>query len=249
MSSRRIELVVAAIVVTLGGLALGASILILAVGAPSARSADVSTHGITVQAVSTVKVTPDAVRINLTATAVRATSKEALSATANTSAAIRRVLAAAGVESKDIATAGFSINPEYSYPQGRPSRISGFRASQSLDIVIRKADSAGPIIDQIVAAAGRGATIDNVTPFVLDSETALIPARASAFAKARAKALAYASLMSARLGNVQYLTELNPNYSPSPFPFAKAATLDVATHIDLGQQDVAVSIEVRWNLK
>jgi uncharacterized protein YggE len=249
MLSRRIELVVAATVVTLVGLALSASIIILAVGAPSARSADATNHGITVQAISTVKVTPDAVRINLTATAVRATSKEALSVTANTSAAIRRVLAANGVANNDIATAGFSINPEYSYPQGKAPRISGFRASQSLNIVIRKAESAGPIIDRIVSAAGRGATIDNVTPFVLDSETALIPARASAFAKARAKALAYASLMSARLGNVQYLNELNPNYSPGPIAFASASRLDVATHIDLGQQDVSVSIEVRWSLK
>jgi uncharacterized protein YggE len=249
MLSRRIELVVAATVVILVGLALSASIIILAVGAPSTRSADATNHGITVQAISTVKVTPDAVRINLTATAVRATSKEALSVTDNTSAAIRRVLTANGVASKDLATAGFSINPEYSYRQGRPPRISGFRASQSLDIVIRKADSAGPIIDHIVAAAGRGATIDNVTPFVLDSETALIPARASAFAKARAKASAYASLMSARLGNVQYLNELNPNYSPGPIAFASASRLDVATHIDLGQQDVSVSIEVRWSLK
>jgi uncharacterized protein YggE len=249
MLSRRIELVVAATVVILVGLALSASIIILAVGAPSTRSADATNHGITVQAISTVKVTPDAVRINLTATAVRATSKEALSVTDNTSAAIRRVLTANGVASKDLATAGFSINPEYSYRQGRPPRISGFRASQSLDIVIRKADSAGPIIDHIVAAAGRGATIDNVTPFVLDSETALIPARASAFAKARAKASAYASLMSARLGNVQYLNELNPNYSPGPIAFPSASRLDVATHIDLGQQDVSVSIEVRWSLK
>jgi uncharacterized protein YggE len=248
MFSRRIEIALGAGVVILLGLALGVSVVIVAAGVPSTRPGDTSTHGITVQAMSTIKVTPDAVRINVTATSVRATSREALSSTANTAAAIRRVLAANGVAIKDIATAGFSINPEYTYPQGRPPRISGYRASQNLNIVIRKADSAGTIIDHIVAA-GRGATIDNVTPFVLDSETTLIPARASAFAKARAKAMAYASLMSTRLGSVQYLTELNPNYSLSPVAFASAARADAATQIDLGQQDVSVTIEVRWNLK
>jgi uncharacterized protein YggE len=48
---------------------------------------------------------------------------------------------------------------------------------------------------------------------------------------------------------VQYLTELNPNYSLSPVAFASAARADAATQIDLGQQDVSVTIEVRWNLK
>jgi uncharacterized protein YggE len=249
MFSRRIEIALGASVVILLGLALGVSVVIVAAGVPSTRPGDTSTHGITVQAMSTIKVTPDAVRINVTATSVRATSREALSSTANTAAAIRRVLAANGVAIKDIATAGFSINPEYTYPQGRPPRISGFRASQSLTIVIRKADTAGTIVDHMVAAVGSGATIDNITPFVLDSETTLIPARASAFAKARAKAMAYASLMSTRLGSVQYLTELNPNYSLSPVAFASAAKADAATQIDLGQQDVSVTIEVRWNLK
>ena len=75
------------------GVALGASALILTLGAPAAQAADSSTHGITVQATGTIKVIPDAVRINLTSTTIGATSKEALAATAKTSDSIRKVLA------------------------------------------------------------------------------------------------------------------------------------------------------------
>lgn len=231
------------------GVALGASALILTLGAPAAQAADSSTHGITVQATGTIKVIPDAVRINLTSTTIGATSKEALAATAKTSDSIRKVLAANGVAIKDIASARFSVNPEYSYSQDKAPIISGYRASQSLNIVIRKPGSAGAIIDQIVAAAGDGATIDGVTPFVLDSSKALVSARISAVKKARIKAAAYASLLSSRLGSVQYLTELSSDFTPGPIMYASAGKVDTSTQIDLGQQDVSVSVEVRWNLK
>lgn len=231
------------------GLVLTAGALILALGTPAAEAADSSTHGITVQATGIVKVTPDAVRLNLTATTLGATSKDALAATANTSTAIRKVLAANGVALKDISTARFTVNPEYTYTQDKAPIISGYRATQSFNIVIRQANSSGVIIDQVVAATGDGATIDNVAPFVLDSEKALVSARISAVKKAKAKALAYAKLLSARLGTVQYLTELNSDYSPGPIMYVGAAKGDSSTQIDLGQQNVSVSVEVRWNLR
>ena len=231
------------------GVALGASALILTLGAPAAQASDSSTHGITVQATGTIKVIPDAVRINLTSTTIAATSKDALAATANTSAAIRKVLVANGIATKDVATARFSVNPEYTYSQDKVPVISGYRASQSLNIVIRKADSTGMIVDQIVAAAGDGATIDGVTPFVLDSTKALVAARISAVKMALIKARAYAALLSSRLGSVQYLTELSSDFTPGPIMYGVAGKVAASTQIDLGQQDVSVSIEVRWNLK
>ena len=59
---------------------------------------------VTVNAQGSVKVVPDAVRINATSTNVAATSKEALAATAKTSAAVRAALLAAKIDKKDIAT-------------------------------------------------------------------------------------------------------------------------------------------------
>lgn len=232
------------------GLTLTAGALILGVATPSAQAADTSTQGITVQATGTVKVTPDAVRLNLTATSLGSTSKDALATTSTTASAIRKVLIADGIATKDIATTRITVNPEYNYSSTDKSPVlTGYRATQSFTIVIRHADTAGKVVDDVVAAAGDGATIDSVTPYVLDSEKALASARVLAVSKARAKAKAYASLLYARLGNVVYLTELNSNYTPSPVPYGLGGKADAATQVDLGQQDVSVSIEVRWTLR
>ena len=61
------------------------ALLALLAGGVLAPSADAAaTRYITVSAQGAVKVVPDAVRINATATAVAASSKEALAATAKT---------------------------------------------------------------------------------------------------------------------------------------------------------------------
>jgi uncharacterized protein YggE len=231
------------------GLVLTAGALILALGTPAAQAVDPTLAGITLQATGTVKVTPDAVRINLTATTLGPTSKAALASTSTTANAIRNALSSNGVASKDIATARISVNPEYNYSSTEKTpTITGYRANQSFNIIIRKASTAGKVIDDIVAAAGDGATIDNVTPFVINSDKAEVSARISAVSKARAKAKAYAALLYARLGAVVYLTELSSNYTPGPFPYGLGAKASEATVVDLGQQDVSVTVEVRWKL-
>ena len=85
------------------------TIAMAAVIAPSAQAAP--PRYITVNSQGSVKVVPDAVRISATSTNVGSTSKEALSATAKTSAAVRAALLAAKIDKKDIATQSVSINP------------------------------------------------------------------------------------------------------------------------------------------
>lgn len=231
------------------GLALTASALILALGAPAAQATDSTTQGITVQATGIIKVTPDAVRLNLTATALKPTSVEALANASTTANSVRKVLIADGVATKDISTTRIAVNPEYTYSPDKAPTIAGYRATQSMNVVIRKADTAGKVIDDVVATAGDNATIDSVTPFVINSEKALAAARVSAVTIARTKAKAYAKLLNSTLGKVVYLTELNSNYSPGPIAYGLGGKADSATQVDLGQQDVSVSIEVRWILR
>jgi uncharacterized protein YggE len=71
--------------------------------APSANAA--ATRYITVSAQGTIKVTPDAVRLNATVSAVAATSKDALAAANKTATAVRAALKAAKIDTKDISIA------------------------------------------------------------------------------------------------------------------------------------------------
>jgi uncharacterized protein YggE len=224
------------------------ALLALLAGGVIAPSADAAaTRYITVSAQGAVKVVPDAVRINATATAVAASSKEALAATAKTSTAVRAALKIAKIDTKDIATQSVTVYPEYKYTADGGSTLTGYRGSQSFTIIVRAADTAGSLVDALVTAGGDNLQINGATPFVLDSTKSLESARAAAVKSAKSKAASYAKLMGAKLGKVNYLIENSAptNYTPV---MAVAKAESDATVIDLGQQDVTISVTVQWSL-
>jgi uncharacterized protein YggE len=224
------------------------ALLALLAGGVIAPSADAAaTRYITVSAQGAVKVVPDAVRINATATAVAASSKEALAATAKTSTAVRAALKSAKIDTKDIATQSVTVYPEYKYTADGGSTLTGYRGSQSFTIIVRAADTAGSLVDALVTAGGDNLQINGATPFVLDSTKSLDAARAAAVKSAKSKAASYAKLMGAKLGKVNYLIENSAptNYTPV---MAVAKAESDATVIDLGQQDVTISVTVQWSL-
>jgi uncharacterized protein len=222
------------------------SLVFAALVAPASEAA--ATRYITVKAQGTVQVTPDAVRISASANNVAASSKEALAATAKSSAAIRAALKSSKIDSKDIATQSISVFPEYKYSNDGGSTLVGYRATQSFTITVRAANTAGAVVDAIVAAAGDSAQISGVSPFVLDSTKSSEAARAVAVKNAKARALSYAKLLGVKLGKINYLVEESAPSSVAPV-FATAKAEDAATVVDLGQQDVTVSITAQWALQ
>ncbi len=241
MNRNRIkEIVVVTIVLALvGGVALASA----STGSTSGRYITVSSDG-------TVKVTPDAVRLNATISVVVGTNKEALARTSSSATAVRAALVAKGVATKDIATQNLTVYPEYSYSQNKRPVIIGYRGSQSFEVVIHDAKNAGLVVDAVVTAGGNNLRVDGVTPFVFDSASAKSSARTDAVRKAKAEASSYASLLDVKLGKVNYLIEnsLPTNY-PQPIPGAMASSGARDTKIDLGQQDVTLSITVQWALR
>lgn len=218
---------------------------VVSVVAPAADAA--ATRYITVSAQGSVKVVPDAVRINATASAVAASSKDALAATAKTANAVRAALKSAKIDTKDISTQSVTVYPEYKYTNEGGSTLIGYRGSQSFTIIVRAADTAGALVDALVVAGGDNLQINGATPFVLDSTNSLEAARSAAVKSARAKAVSYAKLMGVKLGKVNYLIENSAptNYTPV---MSVAKTESDATVIDLGQQDVTISVTVQWAL-
>jgi uncharacterized protein YggE len=224
-----------------------ALLVTVAAGVLSPAAEAAATRYIKVSAQGVVKVVPDAVRINATATAVAATSKEALAATAKTATAVRAALKTAKIDTKDIATQSVTVYPEYKYTNDGGSTLTGYRGSQSFTITVRAADTAGALVDSLVAAGGDNLQINGATPFVLDSTKSLEAARAAAVKSAKAKASSYAKLMGVKLGKVNYLVENSAltNYTPV---MAVAKAESDATVIDLGQQDVTIAVTVQWAL-
>jgi uncharacterized protein YggE len=223
--------------------------LIAAFITPTSANAATATRYITVSAEGTVKVAPDAVRLTATVSVVAATSKEALASTNTSSAAVRKALVAAGVATKDIATQNITVYPEYKYENNGGSTLAGYRGSQVFSVVIRATAKAGSVVDDVVAAAGDAVQINSVSPFLVDAAKAAESARSVAVKNAKTKAASYAKLLGLKLGKVNYLTENgSPSISTPIYVASAKAEADAATVVDLGQQDVTVSITIQWAL-
>jgi uncharacterized protein YggE len=227
--------------------ALSVAIALLGAAGLSTPANASDTRYISVSATGSTSVVPDAVRITATVSVVGKTSKEALAAASTTSAAVRKALTANKIATKDVATQSVSVYPEYTYPANGTPVLSGYRASQSFDITVRVASTAGVVVDAIVDAGGDYLQLNTASPFVLDNDKATETARASAVARAKAKANSYAKLLGVKLGKVIYLDETS---TPSTYPVyaASAKAEDSVTQIDLGEQKVTVSVTVRWSI-
>lgn len=211
---------------------------------------DSSSRGVTVQATGTAMAVPDAVRMYLTVTVLADTSKDALAKVSDAADKVREALTDNGVKEKDIATQTVSVYPEYNYPQSGVQTLVGYRASQSFEVVIHEADTAGTVVDAVVAAGGDLVQIGGVTPIVLDTSDSAKKARASAVANARAKAEDYVKLLDVELGSVEYITEISaPVGGVDKRADIAVGAAESATKIDLGEQQITVTIEVRWSLK
>ena len=200
---------------------------------------------ISVSSVGTVKVTPDAVRLNASVSTISKVSKDALAAANVAASKFRAAVLANGIDKKYLSSTALTVYAEYNYTQNAGNVLIGYRASQSFEVVILNAAKAGEIVDAVVASAGDSLAINGVTPFVYDNTKATEAARNTAVKNAKAKAASYAKLLGVKIGKIIYLEESS---APSSYPIAmaQAKASDEATQIDLGQQDVTVSVATRW---
>ncbi len=213
-----------------------------------AMAVETTTRYISVSASGSTLVVPDAVRISATVSVLSKTSKEALAASSTTATEVRNALIANKVAAKDYATQSVTVNPEYSYPQdGTAPVLTGYRATQSFNITVRAAATAGAVVDAVVAAGGDNLVLSGVSPFILNEDKGTDVARGLAVKNAKVKASSYAKLLGIKLGKVIYLDETS---TPSVYPIytSMAKTDAAATQIDLGEQKVSVSVSVRWSI-
>ena len=226
---------------------VGAVVLVAALvsmfGVQGAQAASV--RYISVSSIGTVKVTPDAVRLNASVSTISKVSKDALAAANVAASKFRAAILANGIDKKYLSSTTLTVYPEYNYTQNAGNVLIGYRASQSFEVVILNAAKAGEIVDAVVASAEDSLAINGVTPFVYDNTKATEAARNSAVKNAKAKAASYAKLLGVKIGKIIYLQESS---APSSYPIAmaQAKASDEATQIDLGQQDVSVSVATRW---
>ena len=204
--------------------------------------------GVTVEATGLVKVVPDAVQFNFSVFAIDASSSGALKRANELASQAREALDKANVDKDEIATQSINIYPEYSYSQDGVQNLVGFRATQSFAVTLRDTTSAGEVVDAVVASVGTDLSIDTLAPILIDSKDAAEQARKNAVKIAKDKAEDYADLLGVDLGNVISVREFATSGAiPQPWLRADLAVGESSkTVVDLGTQEVSVTVEARW---
>ena len=213
---------------------------------------DSSTQGVTVQATGTVKVVPDGVSFDFAVSVLAQSSETAMSDASAAAKKVREALDTAGVAEEDIATQNISVYPEYASSNTGTQTLSGYRAQQVFTVTLRDTAKAGEVVDSVIAAGGNSLQVYGVTPTLLDTDAAVAQAREAAIKSAKEKAKDYAGLVDEDLGSVVYVTEIASPSSPVPLMVGDAGSAELSmtkTVVNLGTQEVSVTVEVRWSLE
>ena len=169
----------------------------------------------------------------------QSTAAAAQSDLANKTAKLIGRIKALGVADKDLGTTGYWVGPVYG-PTGQT--ITGYRASQQLQIKWHNVDTVGKTLDAVVQEGG--ATNISVSFGLADPKPAQAEARSLAIADARSKAQAMASAAGVRLGQVIRISDLSTASRPLMSLSYGGAAIRQDTQVPVGQMDIQVTVEV-----
>ncbi len=204
-----------------------------------------------------VLAAPDTAYVTSGVTSQGVTAKEALDANNADMAALIETLKAAGIDSADIQTSGFSVSPNYVYSDARdangyqlPPKIVGYTVSNGVTVHIRELGNLGAVLDQAVTVGAN--TVSGITFAVEDPAELYDQARRAAFADAKAKAELYADAAGVELGALALISEQTGyNAPPQPYMFkAEAAAVDRSVvPVEVGQLTFTIDVNVNWDLE
>jgi uncharacterized protein YggE len=171
-----------------------------------------------------VDIAPDMAVLMLSVTREAATARAALDANSTAMQDVLSAMTKEGIDTRDLQTSGFSIQPNYSYPepvsQGKrePPRIVGYTVRNSLTVRVRDITAVGRILDKSVTlGVNEGG---NIMFTNADPAEAITQARVKAVRDARDKAKTLAEAAGVKTGKLLEMSE--QSFNPSPMPMARA---------------------------
>lgn len=192
---------------------------------------------------------PDVATIRAGVVTQSATAAAALSDNAQRMARVLAALKKAGVADRDVQTANIGLQPQYRYVENQAPVITGYQANNSVSVRFRDIAKSGTILD-VLAREGAN-QIDGPNLSIDKPDTALDEARLDAVKRARARAELYAKAAGLTVSRIVSISE-GGDFSPSPpmpiVMMARAAP-EADSKIAAGEQDVNVTINVRFLLK
>lgn len=227
---------------------LALSVPLAAFAQPAAAQSMLNTR-LDVVATGESRRVPDVARINAGVVTQARTATEAISLNAQQMERVIAALRRAGIADRDIQTSSINLNPEYRYAENQPPVLTGYRASNEVNIRFRDIKETGAILDALVA---QGANQINGPMLTIDQpEAALDEARQDALRKARARADLYARALGKRVGRIISITEAGA-VQPRPEMAANDSMVTASraqTKIEPGEHMLSMTLSVSFELE
>jgi hypothetical protein len=197
---------------------------------------------------------PDMAVVTMSVLRQEKTARAALDANNRAMTEVLAAMKEAGIETRDLQTSSFSIDPQYFYPQSSNNKpvepqITGYRVSNTLTVRVRDLSKLGTILDKSVTlGVNQGGQIQFTND---DPSAAVTEARKDAMRDAIAKAKTLTEAAGIDLGRISQISE--QHRTPSPVPMMRAemamkASSD-AVPVASGENQYSVTVNVSFELK
>jgi uncharacterized protein YggE len=205
-----------------------------------------------IAAQASIKSEPDMAVISAGVVTNAKTADAALKENANKMAAVFAALKKSGIKDKDIQTSGINVSPQYVYEEKKAPAITGYQASNNVNVAIHDLKIVGSVLDTLVSQGAN--QINGPTFSIEDTDDLMDQARKDAMVKARKRAELYAAASGLKIKRILSISEQGGYNPPGPVPMfamAKAMRADAAQEsspVSAGQVDVNVTVNVAYEL-
>jgi len=204
-------------------------------------------RGITVRGVGRVTVPPDQATLSVGVEGRAKTAGQAQSAASTAMSGLIAALDDLGVAPRDRATTSITLEPTYVYPtDGKPARLTGYQARQTLEVLVRDLSRLGAVLDGTIAAGATQA--GSVALGLNDASAAADRARSLAVADALRRAQVIAHAAGVGVGPALHIAEVpfGPVPAPRPMAMARLAAEAAPTPLEAGSTTVSVELQVTF---
>jgi hypothetical protein len=215
--------------------------------AAAAQPAPMMMHGpsgtlLTLTAEGKTTRTPDVAEVSGGVVTTAPTAAAAMRDNAEKMTAVVAAVRKAGIADRDIQTAGLTLQPQYRYENNVPPILTGYQATNTVNLRVRRIADTGKLLDALVAV---GANQINGPNFrVEDSESALDEARVAAVKTGRSRAQLYAGAAGLKVKRIVSITE-SGGFDPGPRPMMMMkASMDAAPAPPVAPGEVALTVNV-----
>jgi uncharacterized protein YggE len=192
-----------------------------------AQPAPVPTNGtlLTLTAEGRSQRTPDVAEVSGGVVTTAPTAAAAMRENAAKMTAVVAAVKQAGIADRDIQTTGLSLQPQYRYENNAPPVLTGYQATNTVALRIRKIDQTGKLLDTLVQVGANQISGPNF--IVENNAAALDEARVAAVKAGRARAELYAGAAGLKVRRIVSISE-GGAFDPGPRPMMMKASMDSA---------------------